>query len=210
MAYPALSQPGRRPSPMGTFPPPALRTRRADFRHRALSSGIMRLAHGLPGHDQHDAQYLASSTDRSGVSRGVLQLRRRLRRCPLAPGGAWVNRTTTPTRGHPAVRRLAITRPRATSPPAAYGRPRRWQVVVGARRPRRDGRVCRPSVARDGWVVDSRAAPAVGNRDRRHGRSPRLLDTGRWPADRRTYTGRFGVDAGPTASTSHRLTVAGT
>ena len=36
VAYPALSQPGRRPSPMGTFPPPALRTRRADFRHRAL------------------------------------------------------------------------------------------------------------------------------------------------------------------------------
>ena len=36
VAYPALSQPGRRPSPVGTFPPPALRTRRADFRHRAL------------------------------------------------------------------------------------------------------------------------------------------------------------------------------
>ena len=36
VAYPALSQPGRRPSPMGTFPPPPLRTRRADFRHRAL------------------------------------------------------------------------------------------------------------------------------------------------------------------------------
>ena len=28
--------PGRSPSPVGTFPPPALRTRRADFRHRAL------------------------------------------------------------------------------------------------------------------------------------------------------------------------------
>ena len=36
VAYPALSQPGRRPSPVGTFPLPALRTRRADFRHRAL------------------------------------------------------------------------------------------------------------------------------------------------------------------------------
>ena len=36
VAYPALSQPGRRPIPVGTFPPPALRTRRADFRHRAL------------------------------------------------------------------------------------------------------------------------------------------------------------------------------
>ena len=47
MAHPVLSQPGRRPIPMGTFPPPALRTRRADFRHR-VSSGIMRLAHGFP------------------------------------------------------------------------------------------------------------------------------------------------------------------
>ena len=28
--------PGRSPTPVGTFPPPALRTRRADFRHRAL------------------------------------------------------------------------------------------------------------------------------------------------------------------------------
>ena len=36
MAHPVLSQPGRSPIPMGTFPPPALRTRRADFRHRAL------------------------------------------------------------------------------------------------------------------------------------------------------------------------------
>ena len=36
VAHPVLSQPGRSPIPMGTFPPPALRTRRADFRHRAL------------------------------------------------------------------------------------------------------------------------------------------------------------------------------
>ena len=36
VACPALSQPGRSPKPVGTFPPPALRTRRADFRHRAL------------------------------------------------------------------------------------------------------------------------------------------------------------------------------
>ena len=33
---PALSRPGRSPKPVGTFPPPALRTRRADCRHRAL------------------------------------------------------------------------------------------------------------------------------------------------------------------------------
>ena len=36
VALPALFAPGRNPTPMGTFPLPALRTRRADFRHRAL------------------------------------------------------------------------------------------------------------------------------------------------------------------------------
>ena len=36
VALPAAFAPGRRPTPMGTFPPPALRTRRADLRHRAL------------------------------------------------------------------------------------------------------------------------------------------------------------------------------
>ena len=36
VAHPALSQPGRSPKPLGAFPPPALRTRRAAFRHRAL------------------------------------------------------------------------------------------------------------------------------------------------------------------------------
>ena len=90
--------------------------------------------------------------------------------------------------------------PRTSHPPSRArrggGRPARRRVV-GARRTSTRRRVGRRSAARD------------GNRDRRPGRSPRLLDTGRWPADRRTYTGRFGVDAGPTASTSHRSTVAG-
>ena len=40
VAHPVLSQPGRSPIPMGTFPPPALRTRRADFRHRALQCPV--------------------------------------------------------------------------------------------------------------------------------------------------------------------------
>ena len=38
VAHPVLSQPGRRPIPVGTFPLPALRTRRADFRHLMLSN----------------------------------------------------------------------------------------------------------------------------------------------------------------------------
>ena len=38
VAHPVLSQPGRRPIPVDTFPPPALRTRRADFRHRARAA----------------------------------------------------------------------------------------------------------------------------------------------------------------------------
>ena len=36
VAHPALSLRARNPKPVGTFPLPALRTRRADFRHRAL------------------------------------------------------------------------------------------------------------------------------------------------------------------------------
>ena len=46
-----LSQPGRRPIPVGTFPPPALRTRRADFRHRALQWNHAARTR-VPGHDQ--------------------------------------------------------------------------------------------------------------------------------------------------------------
>ena len=67
--------------------------------------------------------------------------------------------------------------PRTSHPPSRArrggGRPARRRVV-GARRTSTRRRVGRRSAARD------------GNRDRRPGRSPRLLDTGRWPADRRT------------------------
>ena len=66
VAYPALSQPGRRPSPVGTFPPPALRTRRADFRHRALQwnhAARARASRSRPAHGSrepwHQARTLA-------------------------------------------------------------------------------------------------------------------------------------------------------
>ena len=51
VAYPVLSQPGRRPTPVGTFPPPALRTRRADFQHRALQWNHAARTR-VPGRDQ--------------------------------------------------------------------------------------------------------------------------------------------------------------
>ena len=51
VAHPVLSQPGRRPIPVGTFPLPALRTRRADFRHRALQWNHA-IRTRAPGRDQ--------------------------------------------------------------------------------------------------------------------------------------------------------------
>ena len=46
-AHPVLSQPGRSPIPMGTFPPP-LSEPGGPISGTGLSSGIMRLAHGFP------------------------------------------------------------------------------------------------------------------------------------------------------------------
>ena len=74
VACPALSQPGRSPIPMGTFPPPALRTRRAGFRHRALQWNHSARTRA-PGHDRraglanrwHTKLAPLRRTDRCGV-----------------------------------------------------------------------------------------------------------------------------------------------
>ena len=74
VACPALSQPGRRPIPVGTFPPPALRTRRADFRHRALQWNHAARTR-VPGHGE-----------RTGASCGTqLAPVRRTGRCVVRP-----------------------------------------------------------------------------------------------------------------------------
>ena len=80
-----LSQPGRRPSPVGTFPPRIRSPNPArPISGTGLSSGIMRLAHGLPGHDQQTpvsrvpGTRLAPLRRPAGASSGLLTPWRRL------------------------------------------------------------------------------------------------------------------------------------
>ena len=84
VARPVLSQPGRRPIPVGMFPPPAPRTRRADFRHRALQWNHAARTRG-PGRDQ-----------RTGLARTWHEPRTRalVGRCIVRPVDALTTATT--------------------------------------------------------------------------------------------------------------------
>ena len=138
MAYPALSQPGRRPSPVGTFPPPALRTRRADFRHRALQwnhAARTRASRSRPADGSrepwHQARTLApagrcvgrpGSAAPSGTAVSVLSTRSTL--------SSMLPPATAPARAAAASRRRPLSEPALGEPVVRTGRSRRAAVGI--------------------------------------------------------------------------------
>ena len=110
VAHPVLSQPGRRPIPVDTFPPPALRTRRADFRHRALQWNHAARTR-VPGRDQRTGLASGGTTLAplrwpAGASSGLLTPWRQ------RPFGSSPSLVHVMTSGIPA--HLRGTRPSAT------------------------------------------------------------------------------------------------